>query len=347
MASLISKFVLSLILGGLFVWLTQKGGVPVIPDRESFSHVSYIWVGIYLVLVVAVHYVRASRTRFLLEPIKPLPLSELIPLNWAGFFAIFVLPLRIGEFARPILTKLRHGISVSSSLGTVAVERVIDGIVASLFVAWGLLILPRQTAQDPIARSLPFYGYLSLCGFTGLFIILVLFIWKHAFAVRLVHGMFDWISPTLATRISRRVDQVVDGFYSIKQPRLLAGFVFETVIYWMLSAGASWLLAMGCGLPISFSQTVAVTGILAIGVLLPAGPGMFGNFQLAVSTALKMYLPLHFAQKQGAAFIFFLYLCQALVVIVAGVIPLYRMNFSLADLMRVPAVTEPPPAEAG
>ena len=63
------------------------------------------------------------------------------------FFAIFALPLRLGEMARPALTKLRQGIPVSVGFGTIAVERVVDGLVTSLCVAWALFAIPMMLAS--------------------------------------------------------------------------------------------------------------------------------------------------------------------------------------------------------
>ena len=96
----------------------------------------------------------ASRWRFLIRPVKEIGLKEVIALNWIGFFAIFALPLRLGEVARPALTKLRHQISVSIGFGTVAVERVVDGLVTSLCVAWALFALPRRETDDVLAQAL-------------------------------------------------------------------------------------------------------------------------------------------------------------------------------------------------
>ena len=38
--------------------------------------------------------------------------------DWVGFFAIFALPLRIGELARPALSRMRQGIPISVGIGT-------------------------------------------------------------------------------------------------------------------------------------------------------------------------------------------------------------------------------------
>src|SRR3954449_4980725 len=100
---LLPRLGLSLMLGGLFAWLSARGGVPLVPPRAAFAQVSSWAVPGYLASLVLVHALRASRWRFLIAPVRRMALSEVLWLNWIGFFAIFALPLRLGEFARPAL----------------------------------------------------------------------------------------------------------------------------------------------------------------------------------------------------------------------------------------------------
>ncbi|MCA9602578.1 MAG: flippase-like domain-containing protein, partial [Myxococcales bacterium] len=116
---ILPKLIVSLLLGGLFAWLVARGGVPLIPKRADFASLHWWTVPAYAASLAVTHFFRASRWRFLIAPIKRLPLREVVALNWIGFFAIFALPLRLGELARPALTKARAGISISVGLGTV------------------------------------------------------------------------------------------------------------------------------------------------------------------------------------------------------------------------------------
>jgi hypothetical protein len=81
-------------------------------------------------------------------------------------------------------------------------------------------------------------------------------------------------------------------------------------------------------------------GILAIGVLLPAGPGMFGNFQLAVLTGLRLYVAESMVDHNGSVYVFLLYSTQAIVMCLFGIIPLYVLKLSFADLVRADVQAE-------
>jgi hypothetical protein len=336
---------ISLVLGGLFAWIAERGGVPIVPRAENFRFVNWGQVGIAAALLLLLTVLRATRWRFLIAPVKKLPLGEVIAVNWVGFFAIFALPLRLGEFVRPALSKLRMGIPISAGLGTVAVERVFDGALTSLCVAWSLWALPRLDTHDPIARAVPYYAGVVLSVFVCAMIALAAFLWQRDLAVRMTEKVFALISPALGSTLARKVDSVADGLRSIGDARLAFGFALETLLYWGINACFMWVLGLACGLPMQLGHAVAVMGVLALGILLPSGPGMFGSFQIAVSAALKLYFPESLVGAQGSVFVFFVYLLNALLMSLIGVIPLLRMHVRLTDLIS-PRITEselPPP----
>jgi len=226
------KLIISLVLGALFAWLVARGGVPLVPPAAAFAQVSWLAVIAYVFCLLFTHFFRASRWRFLIAPVKKLSLKEVIGLNWVGFFAIMIFPLRLGEIARPAVTKLRHGITFSAGLGTIAVERVIDGIVTSLCVVWAIFVLPRLPSDDLIAQHLPTYGFLSLLLFASAFLVLILFLWQRHFAISAVRASIGLFSPKLGNLIATKVGSVADGIRSVGDFKLLIPFLAETFLYW-------------------------------------------------------------------------------------------------------------------
>jgi uncharacterized protein (TIRG00374 family) len=342
---ILPKLVISAALGLLFAWLVARGGVPLWPSLEQLRAIEPWTIPVYATSLMLVHFFRASRWRFLIAPVKRVPFKDVVLLNWIGFFAIFALPLRLGELARPALTKLRHAIPISVGLGTVAVERVLDGLITSLCVAWALLVLPRVETHDPIASHLPTYGYAALFVFSGAFIALGMFLWQRRLAIQLTRFTLGLVSKSLADKLAGKVANVADGIRSIGNFRLALGFLAESLLYWGSNAVGVWLLGRGCGVPMSLGHAAAVMGVLAIGILLPTGPGLFGNFQLAVSAALRLYFAESIVGAQGAVFIFLLYALQSAVMVVAGIVPLYALRVRFSDLVTMPESIRPAPPQ--
>lgn len=340
LARALPKVALSLVIGGLFAWLSARGGVPLLPSRESFSHVAPWAIPAYALVMIVSHVFRATRWRFLIAPVKELRLADVVALNFIGFLAIFALPFRLGEVVRPALTKVRHGVPISAGVGTVAVERVIDGLLASFCVAWGLFGMERLAVDDPIARALPTYGYTALIVFSGAFVALGLFLWQKELAAKLARAIIGVASPRLGDLLAGKLGTMADGLRCLADPKLASGFIGETLLYWGANGFGMWLLAVGCGLPLEPAHGIAIMGVLAIGILLPAGPGLFGSFQLAVSTGLKLYVAESLLGAQGAVYVFLLYGIQGIVITVFGLAPLYLMNISLGDVLAGDAKPE-------
>ena len=339
-----SRFLLSLVFGAGFAWLAARGGLPLWPPKAAFAQVAMWAVPTYAASLLLLHALRAARFRFLVAPVKELRLGQVLSLNFIGFLAIYLLPLRLGEFVRPALGKARHGIPLSTGVGTVAVERVVDGLITSACVMFVLLSLPRELPKDPIARSLPLYALAALLLFCAAFAALAAFLWQRARAMAWTRALVGLFSKSLAVLLAEKVDGVADGLRSIGSPRLGTLFLLESLAYWLVNALGVWALGVGCGLPgFSFGHAVAVMGILAIGILLPTGPGLFGTFQLAVVACLRLYYPEDIVRSQGSAFILLLYVLQSLVIVGAGLVPLYLAPVRLNELA---ATSEPSDAAA-
>jgi uncharacterized membrane protein YbhN (UPF0104 family) len=127
------------------------------------------------------------------------------------------------------------------------------------------------------------------------------------------------------------VGGLADGLRSLPDPRLMLPFTLYSAIYWCTNALTMWMLGWGCGLPMTPGQGFAVMGVLAMGILLPAAPGLFGAFQLAIFAALAMYFPREMVEREGAAYVFLMYVCQLGVHLLTGLVPLVTEKISLVD----------------
>src|SRR4029079_11245838 len=99
-------------------------------------------VGLYLATLAVTHLFRAWRWDFLLRSAGArVPLHRLLAISSVGFMAILALPLRLGELVRPYYVAREGHVRMSAALGTIAVERIVDGLVISIvfFVFYHLL----------------------------------------------------------------------------------------------------------------------------------------------------------------------------------------------------------------
>src|SRR5262245_25966454 len=84
----------------------------------------------YVVLLAVIHVCRAWRWRNLLAPLGvQVPAGRLLAISFVGFMAILAFPARLGELVRPALIRRKGELSASAALGTIAVERIVDGLL--------------------------------------------------------------------------------------------------------------------------------------------------------------------------------------------------------------------------
>jgi uncharacterized membrane protein YbhN (UPF0104 family) len=111
--------VISLIVAGLFIWLAARTVDPT-EFREQFSLVSFHWLPLFIVVLLASHYLRAERWRLLLHrDVKAkVPRSTLFAGVMFGYFMNVLVP-RLGEVSRPVYVAKKHGLSSGNLLGTI------------------------------------------------------------------------------------------------------------------------------------------------------------------------------------------------------------------------------------
>jgi len=331
MKKIIPRLLISIIIAAVLIWWVRNEGLPLLPSADAFQYVSWWAVPVYVLSLLLVHFFRAYRCAYLLKPLGKVSMRQVLMIGFAGFLAIMMLPLRMGEFARPYLFKKESGISMSAGMGTIAIERIIDGVIVSLWLTIALFTVPSDRSS-----YIWYLRYLPLGLFLGSLVGLVLLmIWTKGFR-RFVDRLTSFFGNRLHGFVLHVFDGFIDGLKSLPQKSMVLGFTAHTVVYWAINAAGVLLLAIGCGLDIGLAGSIAVMGVLAVGILLPTGPGYFGNFQASVMIALSMFLPDEMLRDRGAVYIFILYLSQVGVTLVAGVMGMLDSHASLKGIMTKP-----------
>jgi glycosyltransferase 2 family protein len=321
------KLGLSLVIAAAFAWTLKRGGLPLLPARDALDRVSIPMCIGYLAMLAGVTTVRSVRWRHLLYPVDPtIPLRRIVAVSYIAFAAVLFMPLRAGEVVRPYMIRQKGKISFAAATGTVGAERVIDGLSLTLLLGICLqLAHPLDPLPDHIGKlkipvaTVPYYAYLSLAGFVLAFAVMSLFCWRPAIGRALVENTLGIVSKRAAAKVSDFVTTTADGLKFLPSIRHLAPFLFETVVYWTLNGLSMWVLARGCGIEsITPVQAFVIMGVLGVGIVVPAGPGMFGAFQASTYAGMAMYFHDDVVLGAGAAYVFLLYVIQCVWVLLAA-----------------------------
>jgi len=309
------RLLVSLVIGGGFVWLLARGGLPLLPSSAELRRVPVWGISAYLLLQMVVIFLRTYRWVFLLRPIAPKISSlRVLGTGLVGFSAIFLAPLRMGEIVRPYLITQSREVTFMQAAGTVFAERTIDGVVLTLFTVTAMslahMVSPLPTSLGGL--PLPLLAvkgavYSATLAFAGLSLAMVAFYAAREQAGRLTRRVLGLVSPRAADWAASALERVADGLRFLPSKSNLSSYMSMTLVYWALTIFSMWLLMRAIGLPATPAQACCVVGIVGLGGVVPAGPGLFGAYQIAGFSALALFFPLAQVRSEGAVLIFCAY----------------------------------------
>ncbi len=324
------------VISGLALWLTLRG-----KDLGAIwaaaQQADYAWLVPYVGILAVIHLARTLRWGILLEPVAKVPFSRLNAVSAVGFMALMILPFRIGEFARPYLIAERPRIRVSATLSSVVVERVADGLFTAALLVLTLLAVPDGT---PGLHLLRVAGLVVFAVFGALLAFLVVAYRNRALAVRFTHRMLDPISPRLAGRASAMMDAFIHGLRLVPSRSKVAAFFLLTAVYWCLNGWGMGVLARAFDLQLTLVQAFTVLGVLVVGVMIPAGPGMVGTFQAATVLGLSLFVPSAALDTRGTAYANVLWAVQLAFTTALGLFFLFSRHIRIAQIFAAPAEVE-------
>jgi uncharacterized protein (TIRG00374 family) len=332
---------LSLALLALFVWLVW----PDASGREQLGaalgriELSHFWpyLVVYIGLLSAVHFCRSWRWNNLLAPIGvTLTPGRLLAISSVGFMAILALPARLGELVRPALIRKKGHVSAAAALGTVAVERIVDGLMVSLFLFGAFFVL--HTPQSPSWMMPAAYLALGVFGAATIFLVFALRRPEHTVKLAVKLTFVEKASPRFARRIEEKLLDMISGFAVLKDGHNLAVFAAWSLVYWVCNGLSMYVLAQAMGLPLSVVGSFATMALLAVGISVPNTPGLVGQFHTLTMWGVALYLPT--ASKGGElygtalAYAVVLHISQLVWYMGTGIVALASPYVSLSEVWQ-------------
>jgi uncharacterized protein (TIRG00374 family) len=291
------KLAASVAVSLLFVWFSLRGK-DLGEVWSGIKSANYLWLFPYFGLLLVIHVIRTVRWGMLIEPLMRVPFRRLNAVSAVGFMALIILPLRLGEFARPYLIRTPGKLRATSAMASVVVERVLDGLMVALLL---IILLLRVPLSGPNIERVRAGGYAMFAFFLALLAFLMLAYWQHGTALRLARATIGRISPAICERLCTLLDAFIGGLKALPSLSRLLGVVALTAVYWSINAYGMAVLARAFDIELTLIQALTVLGVLVIGVMLPAGPGMAGTFQFFCQLGLSLFMPQTDAARATAA----------------------------------------------
>jgi uncharacterized protein (TIRG00374 family) len=342
MAKIVLRTVLSLAMSAFFVWLSLRH-TDLRAVLAAMANADPLRVGLYVAVLLAIHLVRTVRWGILLEPLGKVSFKRINSASAVGWMLLMVLPLRLGEFARPLLiarppegggAPLRR----SGALASIVVERIVDGIFIGILGIVSLHLLGDSASGKYVefARSA---SVLVAAGFLALCVGLVLAVLFREQALRLSQRALRPISPRIADRVAGMLRAFISAVHVGSGWKLLAFFLL-TGGYWTLNAIGLAILAPAFGfVGLTPLMLAVILTIQVVGVMVPAGPGMVGTLQFFTQAGLSLFAAEGFSAR-GAAFANTIWLLQFSEQVALGLTFLVAGHVSLKGLFGPSALQD-------
>lgn len=311
--------------------LQAQGQDPLQAVGAAVAAVSPVDLLVYAGFFTVVHAARVLRWVEQVRPLGETDRGMIIRICAIGYGAIVLFPLRLGEVVRPfLLARESKHVDLGQATGVTVTERIIDGLLIT-----ALLFVAVATAPEPASALVRSTGYAAAVVFGSASGGLILFVWKRTWAVWLLRNTLGRVHAGVAGKIEGLLQGFVDGLRSLGAAGALWRFLGWTLVYWGANAVGMWWLARAFDLPIPIWGGFGLLAVLVVGIMLPAGIGFLGNFQLFLGEGLRLYLPVSQIAAGGLAFALVMNGIQLLLQVGIAIPFLLRQGMGLRGLVAL------------
>ena len=273
----------------IFLYFALKG-LHIEDIWSVLKDADYIWlipgVTVYFIGVWA----RSWRWHYLLRPIKVIPTRTMFPIVAIGYMGNNIYPARAGELLRAVVLKKREDVPISSSLATIIVERVFDGVVMLAFVFLNLPELARLTSDSGFVGNIQTLALWGAAAFIG---VLIAFLLAAMFPQKAEHLITQLVHRLVPKRFQDRSMDIIlrfmTGLESLRSPREAIMVFLTSVVIWLLETGKYWFVMHAFNFQVSFFALMLMNGIVNLATTIPSAPGYVGTFDAPGIAVLKAY----------------------------------------------------------
>jgi hypothetical protein len=296
---------------------------------QALRAVDYSWFAVGLPIYFLGVWLRAVRWRQLLAPIKMIPSRALFPYIVLGFMANNVLPLRVGELVRAYFLGEKAGISKTSTLATILVERVLDALTLLFFVTAVSLFLPLP---DWLRAMMVVAGFFFLSLLALSFIAAFL----PGPALTVIRLLVRLLPSAWRPRAEQMARLFLEGFASLSQGRRLGMVALLSLLVWLAETGLFFFVGFAFRLILPLPAFLLATAAANLGISVPSSQGGIGPFEFLAARALGLF---QVEPSLAAAYAIVVHAAVLLPITLLGFFYLWREDLSLGRLWRRPVAS--------
>ena len=364
----IRRIGLGLVVSAVCLYFVLRG----VQWSEVWRHLSEIdlpMFGLSMLLMLAAYFLMTWRWQHLLDPLDvPGPatrsnatalavsagprgvrghvsLLNLYGKMLTGYFFNAFFPARAGDIVRAYLLGRVTGLRKTTILATIVIEKAFDGIVLLILLLLSLVLLPSVMSEEAgVGLDLDLLAWVAGAGLVLAIVGLGVFYAFSRQIARFVEAVMERLPlPERLKRLAvRLIETFAGGMHVFKSPLPLVSaaaisfFVWLSVVLMFLTG----LLAFQTSFPpevTSIAGLFFMTGLVNLGLLVPALPGNVGTYEALVVAAMAFF---RVDKELAVAFALIFHVGQIVVTLVVGLVAFWAQNMSLSEMRPVEAAAE-------
>ncbi len=304
-----------------FLYRTDFNGI-----WEAFKGADYALALAAVPLYFLGFWIRTMRWRVLMKHVKDLPTLRLYPVVLIGLMANNVMPARVGELVRAYLVGERENVSKSAALGTIAVDRIFDGLTL-------VAILAGVTAFSGTDAKIRDIGFGTGVVFLAGTIVLGALAFSPDKARGLALRLLNMLPHGLEEKIEGILDNFLEGLQSLRSPPVVVTAAVLSMASWSVETLMYYFVGQAFHLHVGFEIyfLIAAAANLALSVL--ASPGGVGPFEVTTQAVLIDIYGV--SQQAASAYALALHALLLGPVIIVGLFLLWSTQMSLSEIMGI------------
>jgi len=279
---------------GLVGWFLSRVSLREIGRVIAAASPAYLAASVGISLLVFV--LRALRWIWILRPVGRVPFFPSFRATAVGFAANTVLPARAGEVIRPALLAHEEGLPFSALLASIVFERVLDALAQLSFLGLALAGSSGMVGSFSAGRL---RWVAAAAALVAVALALFAVVWRGA-TERVLERLFRLLPEKARGPAMRIAHTFLDGFASLKSPRLLVLVAAGSLGMWFVINIQVWCTMRAFGLELPLSAAYVVTTAAVLGLAVPT-PGGLGGYHAAVQFALTDIFRVPVATATGVA----------------------------------------------
>ena len=282
------RILLVIILSALFLYIAFRSFDlgKVIQSISQIQPIYFIHIFLLIFLTLLIH---ALRWKHIINKIKKIKTSRLFQAMMISHFTNIVLPINIGTLIRAYFIKRKEKVSLSSVLGTIAIERIASIFGYLFIIAYVLLYVEFPAEASSLQEIIRKAGIITSITVIGLIILIFsLKKYKSKF-LAIIHRISSRLFPKYKKNIHNIIELFIAGLNAGRTKIDFILIIFYSVGIRILYAAITLFIAKSFGISMTLTTFLLIDLVVTFIHVVGSNVGLIGTYEAAMAYSFTFF----------------------------------------------------------